>query len=362
MAQYKTLEDLKSAYYGEAAEALNKASGAVVSTDTGVYNRVFGEKVWELLNKNAKTWAALPKKPLNSTGFRVESVIDQTLGTGGISEGAAIPTATKPSYEVASVSLKEIVSTFAISTRMDMLAEGGDDTFDVNQIRESKAKWFVKHMNAMLHTDLGTPAGNNLESIDRVISSGAEETAKYSAGEADIYGFDRSADAFFDAYVSQAAGVDRVLTEEMIKAAVSGIEEASGETPNLIITGTDTADKIDSLFKTNTRYMTVGRNAIVVGDDGVSTAAGNDVGLQVAAYNGIPVLRDTDVTKDTISRIYFVNTDYMYIGVRAPTMYQESSNVFEAGAMNRTGLFYFAGELICTNPKAQGKIVDLKLA
>jgi hypothetical protein len=327
-------------------------------------------------------------------------------------------------------------------------------------------------MNKMLHTDAGTAAGNNLESIDRAISSGDEEFDKYNPGDCDIYGFDRSADTFFDAYVnhgnttpiaqvdtstiggtfeaddvftviidgtsvahtvvagdtnnegildalvlainadgvaglvvtalktaattmtltaittgeavvitstavnggatddqtlvtaittSPSAVTNRFLTEEMMKAAVSGVEEASGETPNLIITGTDAADKIDSLFKTNTRYMTVSRNAIVVGDDGVSTAAGNDVGLQVAAYNGIPILRDTDVVKDGMSRIYFINTEYMYIGVRAPTLYKETENVFQAGAMQRTGLFYFAGELICTNPKAQGKIVDLKI-
>ena len=71
------------------------------------------------------------------------------------------------------------------------------------------------------------------------------------------------------------------------------------------------------------------------------------------------MIRDKDVAKDTKSRVYFLNTEYLHLGVKVPVQYFESSNFFEVDRLGKEGMYYMAGELVCTRLNAQGKIRDL---
>lgn len=358
--KFNTIQDMKEAYYGpedsDIAQAVMKADAPVISSTTGVYNRIYGEAVWELLNNEAKTWGVLPKKPLTTTGFRVLTARSSTLGTGGVAENAALPETVKPTWALADISLKEVVKNFDMSNRQQLLHEGGDDTIGFDEIKQYMAKEFAAHVNTMLHGDVGTVAGNSYESIDRVCSSQSEESALLDAGDADIYGFDRSASTAYDAYVSHNSGTDRAISEALMRTAIDTVEENSGDRPNVIITGFDTARDIDALVNTQTRYVT---ERVTLGDNGIETAAGNDVGLRVAAFDGIPLIRDKDVTKDTKSRVYFLNTEYLHFGVKTPVQYFESQSFFETDKLGKEGMYYMAGELVCNRFNAQGKIRDL---
>lgn len=362
MTQFRTIQDMREAYYGEdsdIAATVMKIDAPILSSTTGTYNRIYGEAVWELLNNDAKTWGVLPKKPLANTGFRVITARSSTLGTGGVAENASLPDTVKPTWALGAISLKEVVKTFDMSNRQQLLDDGGDDTIGFDDVREYMAKEFATHVNKMLHGDADTVAGNNIESIDRVCSNQSEEAALLTAGDADIYGFDRSASTAYDAYVSHASGTDRAITELLMRTGIDSVEENSGARPNVIITGFDTARDIDAIVNTQTRY-TNERVAIGVGDAGIETSAGNDTGLRVASFDGIPVIRDKDVSSDTKSRVYFLNTEYLYIGIKQPVQYFESSNFFESGKLGKEGMFYLSGELVCTRLNAQGKIRDLK--
>ena len=363
MVKFNTIEDMKAAYYGpadsEIAVAVQKADAPVISSTTGVYNRVYGRAVWELLNNEARTWGVLPKKPLATTGFRVLTARSSTLGTGGVAENAALPDTVKPTWALASVSLKEVAKTFDMSNRQQLLDVGDDDTIGFDEVKQYMAREFANHVNTMLLADVGTLAGDNIESIDRVCSSQSEESALLDAGDADIYGFDRSASTAYDAYVSHNSGTDRAITEDLMRTAIDSIEENSGARPNVIITGFDTARDVDALVNTQTRYVTE-RVSINVGDEGIQTAAGNDAGLRVASFDGIPIIRDKDVVKDTKSRVYFLNTEYIHVGVKQPVQYFESQNFFETGKLGKEGMYYMAGELVCTRFNACGKIRDLQ--
>lgn len=358
--KFNTIQEMKEAYYGpadsEIAQSVQKADAPVISSTTGVYNRVYGEAVWELLNNVARTFSALPKKPLPTTGFRVLTAQSSTLGTGGLAENAALPDTVKPTWALADISLKEIVKTFDMSNRQQLLHAGDDDTIGFDYLREYMGNEFAAHVNKMLLADVDTLAGNNLESLDRVCSSQSEESALLTAGDADIYGFDRSASTAFDAYVDHNSGTDRALTEDMMRTAIDTIEENSGNRPNVIITGFDTARDLDALVNTQTRYT---NERVTFGDSGIETAAGNDVGLRVAAFDSIPVVRDKDVTKDTKSRVYFLNTQFVHIGVKQPVQYFESQSFFETDKLGKEGMYYMAGELVCNRFNAQGKIRDL---
>jgi hypothetical protein len=360
--QFKNIQQMREAFYGpadsEIAQAVAKVDAPVLSTTTGVYNRVYGEAVWELLNNEARTWGVLPKKPLSNTGFRVITARSSTVGTGGVAENATLPETVKPTWALAAITLKEVVKTFNMSNKQELLDQGMDDTIGFEEIKQYMAKEFVQHVNAMLLADADTLAGSNIESLDRVCSSQSEEAALLTAGDADIYGFDRSGSTAYDAYVSHNSGTDRALSDSILRTAIDSIEEASGARPNVIITGFDTARDIDAMAATQTRYVNE-RVSINVGDAGIKTAAGNDVGLRVAAYDGIPVIRDKDVAKDTKSRVYILNTEFVHIGVKAPVQYFESTNFFEAGTLGKKGMYYMAAELVCTRFNAQGKIRDL---
>jgi hypothetical protein len=360
MVQFKNINDLVEAAYGphssELAASVMKADAPVLSSTTGVYNRIYGKAVWELLNNEAKTFSVLPKEPLNNTGFRVITARAGTLGTGGVAENGVLPDTIKPTWALANISVKEVVHTFDMSNRQQLLDAGGDDTIGFDHLREYMAREHAAHINKMLLADVDTLAGDNFESIDRVCSSQSEEAALLTAGDADIYGFDRSASTAFDAYVDHNSGVDRAITEAILRTAIDTIEENSGERPNVIITGFDTARDIDALVNTQTRYENM---RVTVGVNGVQTAAGNDVGLRVASFDGIPVIRDKDVVKDTKSRVYLLNTNYLKFGTKLPTQYFESQNFFETGKLGKEGMYYTAGELVCTRFNAQGKIRDL---
>jgi len=358
--KFNTIQDLVSAAYGpnssELASTVMKADAPVISSTTGVYNRIYGKMTWELLNLVGKTIAAIPKNPMNNTGFRVITALSGTLGTGGVGENGALPDTTKPTWALGAINLKEVVHTFDMSNRQDLLDDNSDDTIGFAELREYMSKEHVAHMNKMILADANTLAGNNLESIDRICSSQSEESALLTAGDADIYGFDRSAGTAFDAYVDHNSGTDRALTEAMVRTAIDTIDENSGERPNVIITGFDTARDLDALVNTQTRYQTM---RVTVGVNGVQTAAGNDVGLRVAEFDGIPVLRDKDVTKDTKSRIYFLNTNYLSLQTKLPTQYFESASFFETDKLGKEGMYYTAGELVCYRFNSQGKIRDL---
>ncbi len=360
--QFKTIKDMREAYYGaadsEAALALAKSDAPVLSTTTGVYNRVYGEAVWELLNNEAKTWGVLPKKPWSKGGFRVITARSQTLGLGGQSENATLPETVKPTWALAAVSLKEVAITFDMSNRQQLLDAGMDDTIGFESLKQYMANEFVNHVNKMLLADADTLAGASIESLDRVCSSQSEESALLTAGDADIYGFDRSASAAYDAYVSHASGTDRAITDTMLRTAIDTIEENSGKLVNVIITGFDTARDIDAAAATQTRYVTE-RVSISVGDGGIQTKAGNDAGLRVAAFDGVPIIRDKDVTKDTKSRVYFLNTEYIEVAVAQPVQYYESQTFFEVDKLGKQGMYYMSAELVCRRFNAQGKIRDL---
>ena len=361
MVRFNTIKDLVDASYGpygsELAASVMKADAPVLSSTTGVYNRIYGKMVWELLNNVARTFSVIPKVPLNNTGFRVITARAASLGTGGVAENAALPDTVKPTWALGNISLKEVVHTFDMSNRAQLLDDGNDDTIGFDHLREYMGKEHVAHLNKMLLADADTLAGNSVESIDRVCSSQSEESAILDAGDADIYGFDRSASTAFDAYVSHNSGTDRNFSEAMLRTAIDTIDENSGERPTVIVTGFDTAARLDSIVATQTRYENM---RVTVGVNGVQTAAGNDVGLRVASYDGIPVIREKDVVKDTISRVYLLNTNYLKFATKLPTQYFESQNFFETNKLGKEGMYYTAGELVCTRFNAQGKIRDLQ--
>lgn len=366
MPTIRTIQDMERYYYGSyGANLIKKADSPLISDTTGVYNAIYGAKVWSSLNQEANAFSVLPKKPWDKSGWRVITTRAATSG-GGVGENSTLPDTIKPSFEEKSTKPKTVAHTFNASEVMSYLATVDDSLGNVMKVlREEMAKHHTEMINKMLLGDVDTVAGDSIESIDRVCSSRAEESGCLDAGDADIYGIDRSdsANSWADAYVDENDGTTRELTLSMIDSAFENIWTAGGM-PKVIITGYDTLTKIQQLLQAQQRFATLSEKRASVGVEGVKSIEGYDVGFTVATYNNVPIIPSKDVTQDTISRMYFLDTDYLFFKTSKPTQYFESGmskgDPFAINYLGDEGMYRTMGELICTRFNVQGKIRDLQ--
>lgn len=369
------MQDLLSVTYGDGY--INKTDAPILSSTTGVFNAVFGAMAFNQINMEANAWAVLPKYPWQHSGFRAITA-DSTGNTSGIAENAAISDSEKPTFAEITVPPKEVDTVFEVSMRQVALVAHGDDAIgDLEMLRPYFASRHAKKINVQLLTDGDTLASAMFESIDRVTASSAYATAiGWTAADEDIYGIDRSGASWADAIVSHNGGTDRSLTLLLIEQLLASIEVAGGRT-NVFLTGADTKWAIIGLAQTNVRYNgTVKLDQMArVGINGVETEEGIGYGRRVATVYGIPLFSSQSVAKDTISRLYALDTTMqegtniprLGIALLYPTLYFESgpgttlNNPFITGKYNNEALYYTSGELVCTFFKAQGSLRDLKL-
>lgn len=360
--QLNTVNDwYKKFYRGEgraAALAVQKADAPIISSTSGMDGPIYGEMAFTQFNNRANLWNALPKREYKRTGWRIRTARGVTIGSGGVAEGGAIPDTVKSTVVKVNATPKQAVLHFEISTVADLLE--GDDRYTFEEERKAAAEDHIVDIDKQMLVDVDTLASNNFESIDRVCSNNSEAsdgTISLDTGDADIYGLDRDSVTTYDAYVDHNSGTDRDLTTAMIRTAIATIDENSGKRPNVIITGYDQYENILGLYESQARYMTDSR--VSVGVNGVQTNTGQDVGITVHSVYGIPLLVDQNVPKDTGSRVYFLNTETVFVGVSLPTQYSESDKYLELGSLKKEGMYLTIGELICTQFSANGKIRDL---
>jgi hypothetical protein len=257
------------------------------------------------------------------------------------------------------------------------LVKKGDDAIgDMEFLRGYFATLHAKRINEQLCVDADTLAGNNFESIDRVtFSAAARASLSYTDGDEDIHGIDRSAASWADAVVSHNSGTDRFLSLDIVRDVLSTLEARGGRT-NLLLTGSDTKWRIFGLCEASVRYAGVLQKDLMVkiGVNGVSTEDGTNFGVRVASVYNIPLFVSQAVTKDTISRIYALDTTIqestgvprLGISLLYPTLYFESGlnskdgHPFSIDFYGDKGGYYTAGELVVTFPAVQGSIRDLK--
>lgn len=370
-----TIGQLLQKWYGP--QFVNKINAPILSTTGGVYNAIYGAQAFSQLNNEANVFGILPKVPWSKSGWRVVTADAGSTATGGVTENGTIPDAIKPTFQEISTKAKQVVHVFEVSYLHEGYVQKGDDAIgDAEFNRGYFSTLHAKRINEMLCVDVDTLAGDNFESIDRVtFSSVAATNLSTTAGDEDIYGIDRSANTWADAVVEENSGTDRVLTDVLIRDTMSTIRNNGGRT-NVIITGNDTLHRIFGIYENQIRYQgNLKQNELVrIGINGVETDEGQGAGMRVATVYGIPIFASQAVTKDTISRIYMLDTTMnegtgfprLFISLLYPTLYFESGmsasnpDPFAINKFGTQGLYYTAGELICTFFKSQGSIRDLK--
>ena len=377
-----TIQELEEIYYGKQAGIIQKQDAPILTTTTGVYNAIFGQFVWSLLNQEANVFGVLPKTTWKISGWRLKTAKAGVDDTGGIGEAGTIPDSVKPTFVEVTNTLKTIAHTLEVSEHQQYLYDKDDGAASLEWLRQDAGVRHIEEMNIMLRLDVSIGAAaaganytgtNNLESIDRVISNDSEEDAFGGSFTSffDIFGLDRDTATTFDSFVDHNSGTDRNMTDLLLRTMVWQIKQDGGNT-TVFITGFDTYRTILGLYADQVRYNTIGESAVSVGVNGIQSEKGFDTGMRITSVYGIPMLMSKDIPQDTISRIYALDTSdpessgepRIGISIAKPTQYFESGvdagDPFPIDKFSTQGVYRTMGEIKCTTLQAQGKIRDLQ--
>ena len=383
----RTVTDMERYYYGAGSNMgfhysgseLLKADAPLLSTTAGTYQAIYGRKVWSQLNQEFNAFSILPKKPWDRSGWRVVTARPDSAKGGGIAENGTLPETTKPTFQHIAAKPKTIAHTFDMSEVAIFLNDKDDGLGDIRSVlKEEMGKHHAEEINKMLLQDVDTPAGNDYESLDRVTASSTMDSTGTghagsgptgntahvdNASDLDIYSIDRDANTWSDAEVNIATDTsltERVLSLDHLDDIFQKIWVRGGN-PKVILTGYDTLMRIQQLLQAQQRFMEEKR--VTPTFNGVKGVPGVEAGFIVATYNGVPIIPSKDVTKDGISRMYFLDTDYLHFSVAKPTQYFESGietgDPFAINRLGQEGLYRTMGEIWTTFFGGHGSIRDL---
>ena len=381
----RTVKDLERYYYGAgnamgysySGSELLKADAPLLSTTAGTYQAIYGRKVWSQLNQEFNAFSILPKKPWDRSGWRVVTAKPSTSVGGGIAENGTLPDTTKPTFQHVAAKPKTIAHSFDMSEVAIFLADKDDGLGDIRSVlKEDMGKHHAEHINQMLTQDANTPAGNDIESIDR-ITAAYDNDANSLIGmnqshddlsadsDLDIYSIDRSANSWSNAEMSNNVvsntSTDRVLTLDVVDDMFQKLWVRGGN-PKVVLTHYDTLMRLQQLLQSQQRFMEEKR--VTPTYNGVKGVPGIEAGFVVATYNGVPIIPSKDVEQDTIGRMYFLDTDYLHFSTGIPTQYFESGietgDPFAINRLGQEGLYRTMGEVWTTFFGGQGQVRALK--
>ena len=383
----RTINDMERYYYGAGnsmgysytGSELLKADAPLLSTTAGTYQAIYGRKVWSQLNQEFNAFSILPKKPWDRSGWRVVTAKPSKTVGGGIAENGTLPDTTKPTFQNVAAKPKTIAHSFDMSEVAIFLNDKDDGLGDIRSVlKEEMGKHHAEHINDMLCEDVTTVAGNDFESLDRItgndggasggltsMETGAAAADHCGASDLDIYSIDRSANSWSNAEVNCGSNQDaanrRTLSLDHLDSLFQQIWVRGGN-PKVILTGYDTLMRLQQLLQSQQRFMEEKR--VTPTYNGVKGVPGVEAGFIVATYNGVPIIPSKDVVKDGISRMYFLDTDYLYFSTAIPTQYFESGietgDPFAINRLGQEGMYRSMGEVWTTFFGGHGSIRDLQ--
>lgn len=385
----RTIYDLMDLHYNFMPQAMGKTNGVSKAddpllTDTpGVHNEVYGSDIFVLLNTEQNIFGVLETRPWNKSGERIIDAWAAPEGSGAVGQNATIPETNKPDFNTFETSPRTIAHTFDVSQVEQLLAATDDDAIADDPFamlrqffgegmpdQQTGGGEHPKHINEQLGMDATQTDGpanqNEILSIDQAISDGTEATEHETDNEYDIYGFDRSSGEYESNVLMDNNG--QVFHLDLLDDAVRMIKQNSDKNPQqnpedfFFLTGHDTYQRIENEMGGKERIETVRTQTTF---NGVQTNPGNDVGVAVAQYKGIPIIETQDVPGDDLSRIYLIDKQSLWIKMLLPTQFYSTGTEvgdgpFALGRLGNEGAYVTIGELTLKNPITQAKVRDLE--
>jgi len=406
-----TIDEMEALFYGWNRNFLAKADAPMLTSTTGVFNAVFGAYAWAQLNLEANAFGVLPKYPWDKSGWRtIETKVPSicvpccsaVTALGGTPEGGNIADAIKPCFAEIEVRPKTAQLPFASSEVMEWLATHSKDDIwgGLGALRLFMAVQHKELINRMLLADVELPAvtncgafagTNDWETLDRIISSCAEEMCLGGACGTDMYDpwrastaiIDRDAGTVYDATVDSASGTigtNATMTDDTLRTFLRKIRIAGGKDPNVFLGSHEVYSEIQGLYMPSVRIANpYGEQLVQIDVNGIQTFRGTGVGIHVDSIYGVPFIPTKDAPSNAcdsseVGRLYALDTSdaegygYPRIGlmIAIPTEYYEATRrtpgyPYITGAFSEEGLFRTMGETACRHFKCQGKIRDISL-
>ena len=380
------MEEYINAYYGGTL-GIAKRYGIekgdndfTVANQANAFNVVYGAKVYNQLNTKSEVAKLLKKEPWTQSGWRVMTTRPVDDGgnadfAAGTAEGGAFGDTTAPTLKEVEATLKEIVTPYELSTKAELLSDADDGLKGLAAfMRKEMGDAHVFGMDQMLLADADTPAGNNLESLDRVTTtdaycnpSGGPLSART---DGDMYNLTKQTEAaWMDAgHTGHNDGSDRALTTAMLDDMIEVVMTNGANYADLILlTGHDTNMNLQQLLTkggdggaaTILRYDAAQEGA--ASQNGVLGQAGLNYDSRVGSYNGIPIFVSQHVTKEGsgTSRIHLLDLPQFALRVAAPTTYVANDNLAVTQSLTKQFALITAMELITYRWNTSGSVRDL---
>jgi hypothetical protein len=376
-----SFEEYVNAYYGGTL-GISKRYGISKADDnidtTGLaegLNTVFGAKVFNQLNTKSEVFKLLKKEAWTQSGFRALTARHAT--TNGVAEGGAFPDTDHPELKEITLTLKEVVTPWQMSSKAEILSEADDGLGNLAAfMRREQGEAHAFFLDDMLtksveaNSDGATgagQAGNNLESLDRVTATLAyvtdAQSPSNSQDDCDMYGLDISSNSFFDAghtHFTDDGSNNALALDDLDTMIAALLENGANYNSLVILTGYDTYQNLKALMQgTNGAFKFDLAGAAAANQNGVTGEAGFNFDSRVGAYDGIPIFLSQHVPKDGASRLYMLDMDNLALRIAAPTTYVDNTNLAVRQVLSREYAFITAGELVAYKRNTSGSIRDL---
>ena len=376
-----SFEEYVNAYYGgtlgiSKRYGISKADDNITTSGLAEgLNTVFGAKVFNQLNTKSEVFKLLKKEAWTQSGFRALTARHAT--TNGVAEGGAFPETDHPELKEITLTLKEVVTPWQMSSKAEILSEADDGlgnlaAFMRREQGEAHAFFLDDQLTKSVEADSDGStgagnAGNNFESLDRVTATLAYVTDAQSPANnqaaCDMYGVDVTNNAFFDAGFTHFTddGTNNALALDDLDTAIAALLENGADYNNLVIlTGYDTYQNLKALMQgTNGGFKFALDGAAAANRNGVTGEAGLNFDSRVGAYDGLPIFLSQHVPKDGAARIYLLDLESLALRIAAPTTYVDNTNLAVRQVLSREYAFITAGELVAYRRNTSGSIRDL---
>jgi len=342
-------------------DVVKKALG---TTTAGAWNPLFSYLLQTTIVQDANTYNFFPKEPWRGPrtfGWRVKTVAAIASGVG-IAEGAAVPADADATYVEVEPIIREFTHPWGMNKRL-LDAVSIADTITWDQDVEQHTLDFFKAFNKDLWVALAGVEGNNVEGLRNLLSSYSELTGKtLGANTIDPWlTVDRDAGASWaDANALHESGTDRDLSVGLIDS-LREAQEPYWDGPNKLdnkayVTGYSTHGRWSRLEAAKQRYGTVWASYSI---GGVKTSAGDKGGFKLAGWDEMPIVREFDMTTETIPDIALFDLNHWRISQLRPFEMADEDNPFVTG-FKRRALWYGSGNVTVDAFKGSGVLTDLK--
>lgn len=392
------LVDLIEDFYGH-AHSLFKSQGAATYGDNGYFNAIMGKELSVAMFTNDNAFTVLGSKPYNHEGVRI--VLEQAdygmsngsfvgIGATTVQDGAIPPSVRAPVDEFREP-YKDLPYAYDLGLGL-MAVENKDDVASrtdyikimMTTYTDLIDKSLLKPMSAgqPVFTDsrLGRTAETSLTGIERAIGAYSElgKTENGVTITADMLCPYGGSTGDFSARATKESNLDGQVIDlkggnlslgdmkKLYRSCSVNWRQSASPNGKVFFMSNISQDRLASLLLANNLYL----DSVFVtkGFGGVQTIPGREVGMNVAAFNQIPIIQSGNMNFDFTTKkvsavkagdVLLLDTDHIHMSVLTPVEYYTVNNPAVNRVLQEMNVLNMRAELRIDSFIQHGKIVNI---